>query len=61
MTLFSATLLLILVMDPLGNVPMFLSVLNPVAGKKYTFREEGGWLKLVIGGEDTVWNGASPT
>lgn len=34
MTLFSATLLLILVMDPLGNVPMFLSVLNPVAPER---------------------------
>lgn len=31
MTLFSAALLLFLVMDPFGNVPLFLSVLAPVA------------------------------
>lgn len=30
MTLFSATLLVLLVMDPFGNVPLFLSVLKPV-------------------------------
>ena len=30
MTLFSATLLVLLVMDPFGNVPLFLSVLRPV-------------------------------
>lgn len=30
MTLYSATLTLLLVMDPLGNVPLFLSVLNSV-------------------------------
>jgi multiple antibiotic resistance protein len=30
MTLYSAALTLILVMDPLGNVPMFLSTLNSV-------------------------------
>ena len=30
MTLLSAALLLFLVMDPFGNVPMFLSVLEPV-------------------------------
>lgn len=30
MTLYSATLTLILVMDPLGNIPVFLSILNGV-------------------------------
>lgn len=30
MTLYSAAMTLILVMDPLGNVPMFLSILNSV-------------------------------
>lgn len=34
MTLTSATITLILVMDPLGNVPLFLAVLNPVAATK---------------------------
>lgn len=34
MTLFSATLTLILVMDPLGNVPVFLSILNSVDPKR---------------------------
>lgn len=30
MTLSAATITLILVMDPLGNIPIFLSVLNPI-------------------------------
>lgn len=30
MTLYSATITLLLVMDPLGNIPLFLSVLNNV-------------------------------
>ncbi|TAK74699.1 MAG: MarC family protein [Gammaproteobacteria bacterium] len=34
MTLYSATITLILVMDPLGNIPLFLSVLNHVSPKK---------------------------
>jgi multiple antibiotic resistance protein len=34
MTLYSATIALILVMDPLGNIPFFLSVLNHVPPKK---------------------------
>ncbi|SRR5579883_29986 len=34
MTLYSATITLILVMDPLGNVPLFLSVLNNVEPKR---------------------------
>lgn len=34
MTLVSATLLLFLVMDPFGNVPLFLSVLRPVAPER---------------------------
>lgn len=34
MTLFSAALLLFLVMDPFGNVPLFLSVLSPVAPER---------------------------
>ncbi len=34
MTLVAATLLLVLVMDPFGNVPLFLSVLRPVAPER---------------------------
>lgn len=34
MTLYSATITLLLVMDPLGNIPLFLSVLNHVSPKK---------------------------
>jgi multiple antibiotic resistance protein len=34
MTLYSAALTLILVMDPLGNIPVFLSVLNSVEPKR---------------------------
>ena len=34
MTLLSATITLILVMDPLGNIPVFLSVLNPFSPRK---------------------------
>lgn len=34
MTTFSAALLLFLVMDPFGNVPLFLSVLNPIAADR---------------------------
>src|SRR5687768_15543961 len=42
MTLTSATITLLLVMDPLGNVPLFLSVLKHVPQnerKKIIFRE----------------------
>ena len=34
MTIFSAVFLLFLVMDPFGNVPLFLSVLNPIAAER---------------------------
>ena len=34
MPIFSAALLLFLVMDPFGNVPLFLSVLNPIAPER---------------------------
>lgn len=34
MTLYTATVTLILVMDPLGNVPVFLSILNPIDPKR---------------------------
>jgi len=34
MTIFSAALLLFLVMDPFGNVRLFLSVLNPIAADR---------------------------
>lgn len=34
MTLFSATITLILVMDPLGNIPVFISVLNTIDESK---------------------------
>lgn len=42
MTLYSATFTLLLVMDPLGNIPVFLSVLNsvnPARRKKIILRE----------------------
>lgn len=35
MTLFSATLLLFLVIDPIGNVPFFLAALKPVAPERH--------------------------
>lgn len=34
MTIFSAALLLFLVMDPFGNVSLFLAVLNPIAPER---------------------------
>ncbi len=34
MTIYSATITLILVMDPLGNIPLFLSTLNHVEPKR---------------------------
>lgn len=34
MTLKTATITLILVMDPLGNIPVFLSILNPIEAKR---------------------------
>ena len=34
MTLYIATITLILVMDPLGNIPMFLTILNSVNPKR---------------------------
>lgn len=34
MTLYSATITLILIMDPLGNIPLFLTVLNNVDPKR---------------------------
>jgi multiple antibiotic resistance protein len=34
MTLQAATITLILVMDPLGNIPAFLSILNPIETKR---------------------------
>lgn len=34
MTIYSATITLILVMDPLGNIPLFLSILHRVDAKK---------------------------
>ena len=36
MTLISAAIILFLVMDPLGNVPVFISVLSDVAPEKRT-------------------------
>ena len=32
MTILSAALLLFLILDPLGNLPVFLSVLRPLPG-----------------------------
>ncbi len=34
MTLYTATITLILVMDPLGNIPVFLAILNKVAPER---------------------------
>lgn len=34
MTIYSATITLFLVMDPLGNIPIFLSILSPVDAKR---------------------------
>ncbi len=34
MNIYTATITLILVMDPLGNIPVFLSVLNPVEASR---------------------------
>jgi multiple antibiotic resistance protein len=34
MTIYSAAITLILVMDPLGNIPVFLSILSPVEAKR---------------------------
>jgi len=34
MDIYTATITLILVMDPLGNIPVFISVLNPVEAKR---------------------------
>ncbi|CBA15786.1 YhgN family NAAT transporter [Xanthomonas albilineans] len=34
MTILSAALLLFLILDPLGNIPVFLSVLKPLSGKR---------------------------
>lgn len=36
MTILSAALLLILVMDPFGNLPFFISALKPVAKERHT-------------------------
>jgi len=37
MTLYSAAMTLILVMDPLGNIPLFLAVLNKIAPARRRF------------------------
>lgn len=37
MTIFSAALLLFMVMDPLGNIPLFLTALKNVPDKRRTF------------------------
>ena len=34
MTILSAALLLFLILDPLGNIPVFLSVLKPLAPRR---------------------------
>ena len=34
MTILSAALLLFLILDPLGNIPVFLSVLKPLTPKR---------------------------
>lgn len=37
MTILSAALLLFLILDPLGNIPVFLSVLKPLPPKRQRF------------------------
>lgn len=37
MSFFSATLMLFLIMNPLGNLPVFLSALKPVNPRRHTF------------------------
>lgn len=37
MNIFSATIMLILIMNPLGNIPVFLTTLKPVDPKRHTF------------------------
>ncbi|MCL5260582.1 MAG: NAAT family transporter [Gammaproteobacteria bacterium] len=37
MNIFSATIMLILIMNPLGNIPVFLSALRSVDPKRHTF------------------------
>ena len=52
MTLLSAAVLLFFVMDPLGNVPLFLSALRPVEPSRYRaviLRELGIALAILIG------------
>ncbi len=52
MDFLSAAVLLFLVMDPLGNIPMFLSALRPVAAdrvRKVVLRELGIALLVLVG------------
>lgn len=37
MNIYSATITLILVMDPLGNIPLFLSILKPVPSNRHNW------------------------
>lgn len=51
MTLISATIILILVMDPLGNIPVFLSILNSVEPNKRAkvILREGAFAFIILG------------
>ena len=50
MTLYSATITLLLVMDPLGNIPLFLSILNAVkpARRKMIILREASIALLIL-------------
>ena len=52
MDLLSATLTLILIMDPLGNIPMFLSILNKIPDenrrRKILIRESVTYTHLTL-------------
>ena len=47
MDLLSATLTLILIMDPLGNIPMFLSILNKILDENR--RKKNSDSRIVVG------------
>ena len=47
MDLLSATLTLILIMDPLGNIPMFLSILNKIPDENPS--EKNSDSRIIVG------------
>ena len=56
--IISAATLLFLVMDPLGNIPIFLSVLEDVAPERRKDLAKVG-LKAMIGGALASWTTAT--